>query len=62
MSAIKLYYKGFLKKEIELQGVIRPKVGSKQEVSTILQSIDNLKHKALLSLLYGSGLRIGETL
>ncbi|MCW3789515.1 tyrosine-type recombinase/integrase [Plebeiibacterium sediminum] len=69
VSAIKLYYKGFLKKEIELQGVIRPKVGrplpkvwSKQEVSTILRSIDNLKHKALLSLLYGSGLRIGEAL
>ena len=69
VNAIKLYYKGYLKREVLLEQIIRPKtaktlpkVWSKEEVARILSCIDNTKHKSLLALLYGSGLRIGEVL
>nr|WP_319401863.1 tyrosine-type recombinase/integrase [uncultured Carboxylicivirga sp.] len=69
INAIKLYYKGYLQKELEVKEVIRPRVGkqlpkvwSKEEMSLILQSLENSKHKALIALIYGSGLRIGEAL
>lgn len=39
-----------------------PEILSKKEVKIILASIKNLKHRVLLSLLYASGLRIGEAL
>lgn len=39
-----------------------PEVLSIDEVKEILASIQNLKHKTLLSILYACGLRIGETL
>ncbi len=39
-----------------------PEVLSKAEVKALLGSLKNLKHKVLLSLLYSSGLRIGEAL
>jgi len=69
INAIKLYYNGYLNNEILLEQVIRPKVAktlpkvwSKEEISRIISSIDNVKHKTLLALIYGSGLRIGEVL
>ncbi len=69
ISAIKLYYQGYLKRDVELQDVIRPKTGrqlpkvwNKEEMCKILNAAENIKHKTLLSLIYGSGLRIGETL
>ena len=37
-----------------------PDVLSKQEVVSILDSLDNLKHKAILYLVYSSGLRVSE--
>jgi integrase len=33
---------------------------SKEEVAEILSSVDNIKHKAILMLVYSSGLRVGE--
>lgn len=39
-----------------------PEVLSSEEVKNILDSIINLKHKTLLSLIYSAGLRIGEAL
>lgn len=39
-----------------------PEVLSKQEVKLLLEGIKNLKHRMLLTLLYSSGLRIGEAL
>jgi site-specific recombinase XerD len=39
-----------------------PVVLSKEEVSQLFGVITNLKHKALLALLYSAGLRIGEAL
>lgn len=37
-----------------------PNVLSKQEVKLILNALDNIKHKAMLSLIYSCGLRSGE--
>jgi integrase/recombinase XerD len=37
-----------------------PKVLSMKEVSTIIAVTRNIKHKAMLSLIYGAGLRISE--
>ncbi|MBN2164917.1 MAG: tyrosine-type recombinase/integrase [Marinilabiliaceae bacterium] len=69
VNAIKLYFNGFLGKEIVLNEVIRlktkkalPKVWSKEEVGMILRSISNLKHKTILCLIYSGGLRLGEAL
>ena len=39
-----------------------PEVLSLSEIKELLQNITNLKHKALLSIIYSSGLRIGEAL
>jgi len=39
-----------------------PVVFSKSEIQQILNSIVNLKHKLMIGLGYGSGLRVGETL
>jgi len=37
-----------------------PVVLSKEEVAKILSSVDNVKHKAILMLIYSAGLRISE--
>jgi len=37
-----------------------PVVLSKEEVAKILDSVDNIKHKAILMLVYSAGLRVGE--
>lgn len=39
-----------------------PEVLTKEEVLSILKNTPNIKHKTLLTLLYASGLRIGEAL
>lgn len=59
----------FLGKPLVLETLERPKkpkklpvVLSKEEVSQLFGVISNLKHKALLALLYSAGLRIGEAL
>jgi integrase/recombinase XerD len=69
IGALKLFYQEIYNRSItfEYLTVSRrekklPVVLSKSEVKKIIQSITNLKHKALIALLYGSGLRIGELL
>lgn len=69
VGALKLFYKEVYGRTIpfEYLKVQRheqklPVVLSKVEVRRIIDCIDNLKHKAIISLLYGSGLRIGELL
>ncbi len=37
-----------------------PVVLSKEEVAKIINSVDNVKHKAILMLVYSAGLRVGE--
>ena len=39
-----------------------PNVLSPEEVQTLLQNTPNLKHRTLLMVIYGAGLRIGEAL
>ena len=67
INAIKFYYEQVLGRPVRTYYVQRPKKGrmlpsvlSEQEVQKILNSTDNLKHKAILSLIYSAGLRRGE--
>jgi integrase len=66
INALKFYYGTMLKKKF-LYEIKRPRkdkklpmVLSKEEVAKILSSVDNSKHKAILMLVYSSGLRVGE--
>ncbi|MCA9364824.1 MAG: tyrosine-type recombinase/integrase [Candidatus Moranbacteria bacterium] len=66
LNAIKFYYRNVLKnnQKIEIQSVKKPKslptVLSRSEINRILESLKNAKHKLLLSLAYGAGLRVSE--
>jgi integrase/recombinase XerD len=66
LSALKFFYTKVLKKDI-FQEVPRPKkeeklpvVLTKDEIREMLQQTKNKKHKLLIELLYGSGLRVSE--
>ena len=66
INALKFYYGTILKKKF-IYEVKRPRkdkklptVLSKEDVTKIINSVDNLKHKALLMLVYSAGLRVGE--
>lgn len=67
ISSIRYFYTYVLEKEWDSKKVPRmkrknkfPVIPSKEDILAILNSTDNLKHKAILSLIYGSGLRVGE--
>lgn len=67
ISAIKFFYTYILDKEWNTRKVPRmrriqkfPVVPSKQDVLSLIHSTENLKHKAILLLMYGSGLRVSE--
>lgn len=67
ISGIKFLYTHILDKEWNSNKVPRmkrvqkfPVIPPKQDVLAILNATKNLKHKAILSLLYGSGLRVSE--
>ncbi|MCX7772683.1 MAG: site-specific integrase, partial [Clostridia bacterium] len=67
ISALKFLYEDMFGKEEFLVDVPRPKkekklpdILSQQEVLDILQVIENPKHKALMMMVYSSGLRVGE--
>lgn len=69
INAIKLFLKTINKTSIELNYVHRPKrekllpnVLSKEEIKNILDAPKNIKHKAMLSLIYSCGLRRSELL
>jgi len=66
INALKFYYGTMLRKKFVYE-VKRPRkdkklpvVLSKEEVAKILDSVDNIKHKAILMLVYSAGLRVGE--
>ncbi|CAG7639339.1 Tyrosine recombinase XerC [Paenibacillus solanacearum] len=66
ISAIKFYMRHVLNQK-ESAPYVRPKkekklppVLSQHEVKRLLESVHNLKHKAILYLTYSSGLRVGE--
>ncbi len=67
INAIKFYYERVLGGQRRFYALERPQqeknlpiVLSEQEVTAILKATENLKHKAILTLIYSAGLRIGE--
>ena len=69
INALKLFFKRNNLIAFNVDDIERPRksnylptVLSKKEIKSIFGAINNLKHKTILSLIYSSGLRIGETL
>ncbi len=69
VNAIKLFFRTIENKNIAPELIHRPKrqhvlpnVLSKDEIKLLLGSHSNIKHKAMLSLIYSCGLRRGELL
>lgn len=67
INAIKFYYEHVLGGQRKMYMVERPRreiklpiVLSNQEVALVLKNTNNIKHKAILMLIYSSGLRISE--
>lgn len=67
ISAIRFFYTWVLGKEWDSKKIPRMKrqqsflvIPPKEDVLAILNATNNLKHKAILVLIYGSGLRVGE--
>lgn len=68
LNAIKFYYQNIVNvgKKINVQSAKKPKslpvVLSRKEIKKILACPRNTKHKLLLSLAYGAGLRVSEVI
>ncbi|MES2764218.1 MAG: site-specific tyrosine recombinase/integron integrase [Bacteroidota bacterium] len=69
INAVKLFFRIVELKTMRPELIHRPKspkllpnVLSKEEIKQILQAPSNIKHKAMLSLIYSCGLRCGELL
>jgi integrase/recombinase XerD len=69
INAIKLFYRNRFNRSMEIEHLHRPRrekrlpnVLSKEEVKSILDAPTNLKHRAMLSLIYACGLRRSELL
>ena len=69
INAIKLFYRNRYNRTMEVNFIQRPRrekrlpnVLSKMEVKAILEAPSNLKHRAMLSLIYACGLRRSELL
>ncbi len=67
LSAIKFYFTEVTRTNYKITGIPFPRkekqlpeVLSQNEVSAVLKCIDNLKHKAILFIIYSAGLRVGE--
>lgn len=67
VSSLKFFYTYVLKQRQLISNTYRPKqkqklpnILSKNEVKKILDSIENIKHKTILMLVYSAGLRVGE--
>ena len=69
INALKFYYEGILQRKffVPKTGIRRPKsekklpvVLSKAEVIIMINSLDNIKHKLMIQILFGSGLRVSE--
>ena len=69
INSIKLFYRNRFNRAMEVDFIQRPRrekrlpnVLSKNEVKSILEAPTNLKHRAMLSLIYACGLRRSELL
>jgi len=69
VNALKLFFQTVQNRRLDIEKIHRPKksktlpnVLSKEEVKAILEVHGNIKHRAMLSLIYACGLRRGELL
>ena len=69
VNAVKLYFSAIQHKKMDVELIHRPRrekvlpnVLSKEEVKAILDAPYNLKHRAMLAMIYSCGLRRGELL
>jgi integrase/recombinase XerD len=69
VNALKLFFRQIENRSIDIDLIYRPRrqkslpnVLSKEEVKMILDAAQNIKHKAMLSLIYACGLRCSELL
>jgi site-specific recombinase XerD len=69
IGSLNLFYKEFFKRQIDFSIIYPtrlehhlPQILSKSEIKLILDNTYNTKHKAILSTIYGLGLRISELL
>jgi integrase/recombinase XerD len=69
INSLKLFFNKIEKRVIDVELIQRPRsekklpnVLSKQEVKLILESLQNIKHRTMLSLIYACGLRRSELL
>ncbi len=69
INALKFYYEGIMQRKFFMPktGIKRPKsekklpeVLSKIEVVNMINALDNIKHKLIIQILFGSGLRVSE--
>ncbi|MBI4778990.1 tyrosine-type recombinase/integrase [Candidatus Falkowbacteria bacterium] len=69
INALKFYYEGILQRKFFVPkiGIRRPKaekklpvVLNKNEVVKMINCLDNIKHKLMIQILFGSGLRVSE--
>lgn len=67
INAMKFYYEQVLNREKFFweiprpkKQLILPKVISKEKIATLINSIENLKHKTIIMLTYACGLRVSE--
>ena len=69
MSAIKMFYANVVNQEEKIRNLFQPKppkklpqVFTEEEVTLLLRSVANLKHRCMLMLVYSAGLRLGEAI
>lgn len=69
INAIKFYYERLLRQPRKVYLVERPRrerklpvVLNEEEVSRVIRGIENIKHKAIIMMIYSSGLRLSELL
>lgn len=69
VNAVKLFFRTIQQRSMEVELIHRPKTAkllpnilSKEEMKNLLAAPTNVKHRAMLSLIYSCGLRCGELL
>ncbi|MCU1295278.1 MAG: integrase [Bryobacterales bacterium] len=67
VCALRFFYTHTLNRKVPMERIPFPRrerklplILSREEVKALLQSPDNLRHRALLAILYGCGLRVSE--
>ena len=69
INAIKFYYEKVLNRQKQYFEIERPRaekklpnVLSKEEINRLIKTIDNIKHKCIITIIYSAGLRRSEVL